>query len=66
MEFLLWHGEKNLTAVVQVAAEVQFQSLTPRSRLKDLALPQLQLGFSPWQGTSVCRGCGHKKLIIIN
>ena len=32
---------KNLTAVVQVAVEVAFQSLAWCSGLKDLALPQL-------------------------
>ena len=39
--------KKNLTAAAQVAAEAG--SIPGRHRrLKDLALPQWQLGFSPW------------------
>ena len=40
---------KNPTSVGQVAVEVQVCSLTQHNGLKDLALPQLQLGFSPCQ-----------------
>ena len=45
---------KNLTAAAQVAVKVQVQSLaTWRSGLKDLALMQLWLGFSPWPGNFI-------------
>ena len=49
-------GVKNLTAAVQVAANVQVQSPAGSRRLKHLALPllwcrsQLWLRFSPWPG----------------
>ena len=39
-------GFKNVTTVAWVAAEVLVRSQC--SGVKDLALPQLQLGFSPW------------------
>ena len=41
---------KNPTAVAPDAAEVQIQFPGGHNELKDLALPQLQLGFSPWPG----------------
>ena len=44
---------KNLTAVAWVAAEVWVSPPTPRSGFKDLALPQLQLGFNPWPGNFI-------------
>ena len=39
---------KNPAAVAQVTVEVQVQSPAQHSGLKDLMLPQLRLGFSPW------------------
>ena len=41
---------KNLTAVAGFAVEVRAGSLAQGSGLKDLALPQLWLGFNPWPG----------------
>ena len=41
---------KKLTAVAQVTAEAQIQSLAQHSGLKDSALLLLQLGFNPWPG----------------
>ena len=41
---------KNLSAVAQVPVEALVPSLAQRSGLKDLVLPQLQLGFSLWLG----------------
>ena len=58
---------KNLTAAAHDTVEVPFMSRALHSRLKDPALPQLlngsqlQLGFSPWSGTSMWRRCGHQK-----
>ena len=45
---------KNPTAVAQVAGEAQVRSQAWCSGLKDL-------DSVPGPGTSVCRGCGHKK-----
>ena len=39
---------KNPTAVAQVTEEVQVRSPAQHSGLKDLTLPQPQLGFNPW------------------
>ena len=59
-EFPLWcSGFKNLTVVSQVTAEMLVQFLAQNSGLKDPALPQLWLEFSPWLGTSICHGCSH-------
>ena len=44
------HCVKNPTAVAQVIAEVQLQSLAQHSGLKDSALLQLWLEFIPWPG----------------
>ena len=41
---------KNLTAVAKVASEACIKFLAPHSGLKDLALLQLWLRFSPWPG----------------
>ena len=41
---------KNLAAAAWVTAGVQVGSQAQRSGLKDLVLPQLWLGFSPWPG----------------
>ena len=41
---------QNSTAAAWVAAEVGVRSLAQRSGLKDVALPQLWLGFIPWPG----------------
>ena len=41
---------KNSTAAAWVAAEEWVPSPIRHSGLKDLALPQLWLGFSPWPG----------------
>ena len=51
---------KNLNAAAEVTAEAWVGSPAQSSRLKDLALLQLQLKFNPWPGTSI-RGCGHLK-----
>ena len=50
-EFLPWClWVKNLTVVAQAAEEVRVRSPAHCSGLKDPALPQLQLRFSPWSG----------------
>ena len=41
---------KNLTTVAQVTPEAQVPPQVQHSRLKDLGLPQLRLGFNPWPG----------------
>lgn len=41
------HWVKNQTAATWVTAEMWVQSMAQYSGLKELALPQIQLGFSP-------------------
>ena len=52
-----------LTAEAQVTADAQLPSLAQHCGLKDLALPQLLLRFSPWLGKfHMPRGCSHLKI----
>ena len=46
----MWKWVKDSTAVAWVSVEALVQSLTHYSGLKDLALPQLWLRFTPWPG----------------
>ena len=50
---------QNPAAVAWIPVEGQVQSSAQCSGLKDPVLPQLQLGFSPWLGTSICHGIDH-------
>ena len=49
---------KNLTTAAQVAAKARFHP--QHSRLKDLALPQLQHRSIPGPGNFICCEYGHK------
>ena len=49
-----------VTAGMQVTAEMRVRTLAQRSRLKDPTLPQLWLRFNPWPRNFHICGCSHK------
>ena len=55
---------KNPTGAAWNSVEALVRSLAWHSGLKDPVLPQLQLRFIPWPGTSICSGYGHKKFFL--
>lgn len=55
---------QNPVAVAQVSVVVQVQHLVWSRGLKDVALLQLGLGFSPWLGNFPCCRCSHDFLNI--
>ena len=52
---------RNLTSVAQVIDGVWVQSPAQQSGLK-LRCRNCDLDLIPGPGTSICRGCGHKKI----
>ena len=54
-------GVQTLSSLHQLPLKyMTFRVPTVAQRLKDPELLQLQLGFDPWPGTSLCDGCGQR------